>query len=84
MSADSLTFDQFEAMIGGKIDRTSLPGKRPMELTREYLERELASIRAQKVNAANVFQQALGAEQQLMSLLAEQDKKLEPEPKDEE
>ncbi len=41
-----------------------------MEITREYLEDEIAKVRHQGAVAANIVQQALGAEMVLRSLVA--------------
>ncbi len=41
-----------------------------MEITREYLEEEIAKVRHHGTVAANIVQQALGAEMALRSLIA--------------
>ncbi len=41
-----------------------------MVVTREYLEGEIRSVREQGAAAANIVQQALGAEQALLSVIA--------------
>ncbi len=41
-----------------------------MDITREYLEGEIESVRRQAVTAANLVQQAIGAELALQSVIA--------------
>ena len=51
-----------------------------MEITRELLEGRIQNVREQGVKAANIVQQAVGAELAMRELIAE----LEAKPEDEE
>lgn len=50
-----------------------------MQIAREDLERDLASIRAQRDKAASVMYEAIGAEKVVLEMLKRLDQK-EPEP----
>jgi len=49
-----------------------------MEITREFLEAEIASVQEQAAAAANTMQQAVGATLALQSLIVALEKKEDP------